>query len=78
MRRRRSAADLRTALHQQTRAVAEAVAQLIDLVTEYRRTASGPAGEPNRANEALLALERAKDDLLKAADCYANPEGGGR
>src|SRR5690242_9829717 len=58
MRSRRSPAELRIALLQQSRAVAEAVAQLIDLGARYRRVASGPGGEPNRANEALLALER--------------------
>ncbi len=73
----RTAADLRTALFQQTRAVAEAVRQLIDLGAAYRRAASGPDGEPNRAGEALLALERAKEELLRAIDCYTNPEGGG-
>ncbi len=73
----RAAADLRVALLQQTRAVAEAVSQLLDLAAAYRRAASGPEGEPNRANEASLALERAKEELLKAVDCYANPEGGG-
>jgi hypothetical protein len=67
---------MRTALYQQTRAVAEAIAQLIDLAARYRQAASGPDGEPNRANEALLALEHAKEELLKAIDCYANPEGG--
>ncbi len=56
--------------------MAEAVAQRIDLGAAYRRVASGPDGEPNRANEALLALERAKEELLKAIVCYANPEGG--
>jgi hypothetical protein len=75
MRNRRSPADLRAALVQQTRAVAEAVAQLIDLAARYRRAASGPDGEPNRANEALLALEHAKEELLRAIDCYANPKG---
>ncbi len=76
MRSRRSPADLRTALYQQTRAVAEAVAQLIDLGVQYRRAASGPDGEPNRANEALVALERAKQELVKAVECYERPEGG--
>ena len=77
MRTRRVPADLRTALCQQTRAVAEAVAQLLDLGATYRRAASGPDGETNRANEALLALERAEEELLKAVDCYENSEGGG-
>ncbi len=76
MKCRRSPADLRAALYQQTRAVAEAVAQLIDLGARYRRAASGPDGEPNRANEALLALERAKEELARAIDCYQRPEGG--
>jgi hypothetical protein len=74
MRSRRTPANLRTALWQQTRAVAEAVAQLLDLGSHYRRVASGPAGEPNRANEALLALERAKEALHGAVDCYEHPE----
>jgi hypothetical protein len=74
MRSRRTPADLRTALWQQTRAVAEAVAQLMDLGAQYRRAASGPGGEPNRANEALLALERAKEVLHRAIDCYEHPE----
>jgi hypothetical protein len=76
MKRRRSPTDLRTALYQQTRAVAEAVSQLIELGTQYRRAASGPAGEPNRGNEALLALEHAKEELHKSVDCYEHPEGG--
>ena len=75
MRRRRSPTDLRIALYRQTRAVAEAVAQLIDLGARYRRAASGPDGEPNRANEALLALKRAKQELVKAVDCYEHTEG---
>jgi hypothetical protein len=69
---------LRVALYQQTRAVAEAVARLIELGAEYRRTASGRGGEPKRADEALLALEQAKGELMKAVDCFEHPEGGGR
>jgi hypothetical protein len=72
---RRTPPALRAALSQQTRAVAEAVAQLIDLGAQYRRAASGPDGEPNRANEALLALERAREELEKAAACYEQPTG---
>ncbi len=67
--------DLRAALNRRTRAATEAVAQLIDLGAEYRRAASGPDGEPNRANEALIALERAREELDKAAECYQQPAG---
>jgi hypothetical protein len=76
MRSGHSPGDLRIALYQQTRAVAEAVVQLIDLGVEYRRAASGLDGEPDRANEAMLALERAKEALARAVDCYEHPEGG--
>lgn len=72
---RRTPRELRAALDQQTRAAAEAVTQLIDLAARYRRAASGPDGEPNRANEALLALERAREELDKAAECYQQPAG---
>jgi hypothetical protein len=76
MRSGHSPSDLRIALYQQTRAVAEAVVQLLDWGVEYRREASGPDGERNRANEALLALEHAKEALARAVDCYEHPEGG--
>ncbi len=72
---RRTPRELRAALDQQTRATAEAVTQLLDLAARYRRAASGPDGEPNRANEALLALERAREELEKAAECYQQPAG---
>jgi hypothetical protein len=61
------------ALYQRSRAIAEAVGQLTELGARYRRAASGPGGQPNRATEALLALERAKEELVQAVGCYANP-----
>lgn len=61
------AADARTALL--------AVGQLARTGEVYRRAAWGPGGEPNRANEALLALERAAEELRVALDCFGNPTG---
>jgi hypothetical protein len=72
-----NSAELRTALCQRTREAVEAVEQLLELGTTYCRAASGPDGEPNRVNEATVALERAREELTRAIDCYANPEGGG-
>jgi hypothetical protein len=75
MKRKRSPAALRIALRRQSRQAAAAVGRLIALGAEYGHAASGPDGEPNRANSALLALERAKEELAKAVDCYEHPRG---
>ena len=64
---------MREYLAHETSGVARAVARLCGLADDYRRAARGPAGEPNRSNEALQALERASADIRFALNCYENP-----